>query len=448
MKNKNSKARMQVIFGVLLFTLVFMVELYGMINYPGMFIILAVIAGVDLVFLFVVINGLMDLSDQKRARQEEQYDSVFKSEKASYLMLKKYFEEIEGKLNYIEKAAKVPTEEIINAQKGIGKVIINRNHENMDALMNGYDQLLEEIAQIKENVGATEDIAREFKQELVAAQKSTEEETEKALQMKVQDLTVALKDMELRLNSAIMQSQKVIAQAPMMTAPMPQYTAPPVVQAMEPARSAMTPEVSPSPAVGSEPDIDPATETVSQEPISETISETIREVPTPESVEAEPEVASAPMEEEKPPMPDLSDPNKKMSPDEIAALFANMGGSEPAEAPEAEPDPAPEEPVPAEPEAAAAPVEEEKPPMPDLSDPNRQMSPDEIAALFANMGGSEPAEAPEAEPDPAPEEPVPAEPEAAAAPVEEEKPPMPDLSDPNRQMSADEIAALFANMGA
>ena len=109
MKNKNSKARMQVIFGVLLFTLVFMIELYGMLNYPDMFIILAVIAGVDLIFLFVVIDGLMELSDQKKARQEEQYDSVFKSEKASYLMLKKYFEEIEDKLNYLEQAAKVPT---------------------------------------------------------------------------------------------------------------------------------------------------------------------------------------------------------------------------------------------------------------------------------------------------------------------------------------------------
>ena len=42
------------------------------------------------------------------------------------------------------------------------------------------------------------------------------------------------------------------------------------------------------------------------------------------------------------------------------------------------------EPVPAPPKAAA-PVEEEKPPMPDLSDPNKKMSPDEIAALFANM---------------------------------------------------------------
>ncbi len=30
-------------------------------------------------------------------------------------------------------------------------------------------------------------------------------------------------------------------------------------------------------------------------------------------------------------------------------------------------------------------VEEEKPPMPDLSDPNKVMTPDEIAALLANL---------------------------------------------------------------
>ena len=42
--------------------------------------------------------------------------------------------------------------------------------------------------------------------------------------------------------------------------------------------------------------------------------------------EVEPEpVVAAPSEEEKPPMPDLSDPNKMMSPDDIAALFAAMG---------------------------------------------------------------------------------------------------------------------------
>ena len=136
MKNKDSRARMQVIFGVLLFALVLMSELYTMINYPKMFIVLAAIAVVDLLCLYIVINGLMTMQEQKSARNEEQYESVFKSEKASYLMLKKYFEEIEDKLNYLEQASKIPTEEIVNAQKGIAKVIINRSHENTEALMN------------------------------------------------------------------------------------------------------------------------------------------------------------------------------------------------------------------------------------------------------------------------------------------------------------------------
>ena len=371
MKNKNSKARMQVIFGVLLFTLVFMIELYGMLNYPDMFIILAVIAGVDLIFLFVVIDGLMELSDQKKARQEEQYDSVFKSEKASYLMLKKYFEEIEDKLNYLEQAAKVPTEEIVNAQKGIAKVIINRNHENMEALMNAYDQLLEEIEQFKDNLGETETIAKDYKDELLASQKSHELETEKALQIKMQDLTVALKDMELRLNNAMMQSQRVIAQAPMMTAPMPTYAPQPEAFKAEP-----------------EPEINSQAEpqTVEAEPEAEPEVEPKAEIKPEPEVETKPEPEKSPVEEEKPPMPDLSDPNKTMSPDEIDALFANIGGgNEPAASEEPKEEPKAEEAEP-EPEPEKSPVQEEKPPMPDLSDPNKTLSPDEIAALFANMG--------------------------------------------------------------
>ena len=46
------------------------------------------------------------------------------------------------KLAYMEEASKIPTEEIVNAQKGIAKVIIKRFHENTDALMNSYEQLL------------------------------------------------------------------------------------------------------------------------------------------------------------------------------------------------------------------------------------------------------------------------------------------------------------------
>ena len=72
---------------------------------------------------------------------------------------------------------------------------------------------------------------------------------------------------------------------------------------------------------------------VSSEPIPEPIIEpepVVEAEPVAEPVvEAEPKPEPEPIveavEEEKPPMPDLSDPNKEMSPDDIAALFANLG---------------------------------------------------------------------------------------------------------------------------
>ena len=126
---------------------------------------------------------------------------------------------------------------------------------------------------------------------------------------------------------------------------------------------------------------------------------------------------------------------------------------EPVAAPEAivEPEPvaAPEPIVEPEPVAASEPVAEPVQPAAEpASDSNRSLSPDEIAALFANMGNdsaSETKEEPVTEPEPeVTEEPIAA--EATEAPADS-TPPMPDLSDPNKTLSPDEIAALFANMG-
>lgn len=97
-----------------------------------------------------------------------------------------------------------------------------------------------------------------------------------------------------------------------------------------------------------------------------------------------------------------TDPNKQLSPDEIAALFAAA-------------DPAPKK---AEKPSEPEPVKEE----PLSDDPNKQLSPDEIAALFA---AAEPT--PKKEPEPVKVEPI--------------------SDDPNKQLSPDEIAALFASLG-
>ena len=108
-------------------------------------------------------------------------------------------------------------------------------------------------------------------------------------------------------------------------------------------------------------------------------------------------------EAEPEPVPVSDDPGKKMSPEDIAALFA---ASEPAA-----------DPVPA-------------------ADPDKKMSPEDIAALFASANL-------DLEPEPSAPEPKTAI-EALSKSVPEVTPVS---DDPNKKMSPEDIAALFASAG-
>ena len=434
MKNKDSKARMQIIFGILLFALIFMAELYAMVNFPKMFIVLAVLAVADLICLYVAINGIISVYETKYTRREEQYESIFKSEKASYLMLKKYFEEMSVKLAYIEEASKIPTEEIVNAQKGIAKVIIKRSHENTDALMNSYEQLIDRFDTFQKGMDGFGTVAGAYKDEILSAckdeissvqkdGKEQEHSQDKEIAAKLQEIIIAMKDMELRLNQTIMNSQKVVVSQPQVSVPV----ATPVVEP-QPApqnhveETPVEPEISPEPEESLEPEPE----------ISPDLEESME--PDPEILPDIPEEESFEPEEEPPVMAadEIIPPDPEESIEEAEELV--------------EPDPIPEDAIVEEANDENLP-EEELPPMPDLSDPNRSMSPDEIAALFANMGNDdnadkagEPAEE-TVEPEDIPE-PI-EEPEAVKeAPLQPEEP-----ADPNKALSPDEIAALFASMG-
>ncbi len=458
MKNKDSKARMQMIFGILLFAFIFMAELYAMVNFPKMFIVLAVLAVADLICLYVAINGIISVYETKYTRREEQYESIFKSEKASYLMLKKYFEEISVKLAYMEEASKIPTEEIVNAQKGIAKVIIKRSHENTDALMNSYEQLLDRFDTFQKGMDGFGTVAGAYKDEILSVckdeissvqkdGKEQEHSQDKEIAAKLQEIIIAMKDMELRLNQTIMNSQKVVVSQPQVSVPVATPVEPQPAPQNHVEEIPAEPEISPEPeeSMEPEPEISPDLE---------------------ESMEPEPEISPEP-EESMEPEPEISpEPEESMEPDpEILPDIPEEESFEPEEEPpvmaadeiippdpeesieEAEElDPIPEDAIVEEANDENLP-EEELSPMPDLSDPNRAMSPDEIAALFANMGNDdnadkagEPVEE-TVEPEDIPE-PI-EEPEAVKeAPLQPEEP-----ADPNKALSPDEIAALFASMG-
>ena len=126
---------------------------------------------------------------------------------------------------------------------------------------------------------------------------------------------------------------------------------------------------------------------------------------------AEPvEVSAEEPASEKTTEPVSDDPNKKMNPEDIAALFAAaVPSDEPAK------------------EAAA-----EKPVSPASDDPNKKMNPEDIAALFA---------AANLELEPEPSSPAP------KTAIEALSKPTPVSDDPNKKMSPEDIAALFASAG-
>ena len=493
MKNKGSKARLQLSFGAIFFALMMIAEIYVVVQLSNLIVLIVGLAVLALISLYLVVDAFFSLRDQNDDRHEEQYENLFKSEKAAYLLLKKHFEEIEDHLVYLEENSKIPSEEIINAQKAVAKVVIGRSKENADAIMGSneilvgrvdalasrLDDLASGFADSRDNSRESQDVLAELlrgerealiegQRAIVEGQKTINELNEKSLQLHGQNLVVNLKDMELRLNSSIMELQKFMAQAPQfVAAPMPMAQ---VSQPMPAARPLAEPAMDLEALIKLDEESKPVPEPMADlgtfaedesvgetDPIAEkamgsddiaalfaNMGEDVAEEPV---TEAEPE----PVAEEMPAMPDLSDPNKPMSPDDIAALLANIEGEaaaadlEPVAEAEPELEPVAEE-IPV---VEAEPVAEEMPAMPDLSDPNKPMSPDDIAALLANIEG-EAATAdlePVAEAEPELEPVVEEIPVVEAEPVAEEKPAMPDLSDPNKPMSPDDIAALLANMG-
>ena len=467
MKNKDSKARMQMIFGILLFAFIFMAELYAIVNFPKMFIVLVVLAAADLICLYVAIRGVISVYETKYARREEQYESIFKSEKASYLMLKKYFEEISVKLAYMEEASKIPTEEIVNAQKGIAKVIIKRSHENTDALMNSYEQLLDRFDTFQKGMDGFGTVAGAYKDEILSAckdeissvqkdGKEQEHSQDKEIAAKLQEIIIAMKDMELRLNQTIMNSQKVVVSQPQVSVPVATPVEPQPAPQNHVEETPVEPEISPEPeeSMEPEPEISPDLEESPEPEILPDLEESLEpEISLEPEEDMEPEISLEPEEDMEPEiLPDIPE-EEDLKPEEEPPIMAadEIIPPDPEEAIEeaeelVEPDPIPEDAIVEEANDGNLP-EEELSPMPDLSDPNRAMSPDEIAALFANMGNDnnadkveEPAEE-TVEPEDIPE-PI-EEPEAVKeAPLQPEEP-----ADPNKALSPDEIAALFASMG-
>ena len=383
-RKKANKNSFTVVISLLLSVVLFVVDLYVMINLPGKYSILIMVTIALLVGIFFFINAIMQEINEIKKMSEEQYDNMFKAQKASYLLLKKASEQ----LKELEEKSKTDSyDEIITAQKAIAKVIISRNKENTDALMNSNDKVLEKVFDFEEKFGTNQDA-------LMERQKNLINDSMKELMEKQQELADSISSMQTSLKNDFVETMHVLNEVqekqqmplkesfsnePVMEESIPEE---PIIDSFDLGESESLLDEEPSldsldlgeseslldeePSLDSldlgeseslldeEPSLDsldlgeseslldeePSLDSfdlgeseslLDEEPsldsfdLGESVSLLDEESSVEESVE-EPAVIE-PIEEkkeEKPPMPDLSDPNKLMTPDEIAALIANL----------------------------------------------------------------------------------------------------------------------------
>lgn len=359
-KNSEKNVRFRINITLLIAVVLLVADLYAMINMPQKFIILAIITALFLVAIYFLVDSISIYLMAEKNRKEEQYDSIFKSEKASYLLLRKTFDDLYELIEKGNQSRKTNVEDIIHAQKAVAKVSIGRSKENADALMNSNDRIMEKISMLEavlsDNV--PQPSSETNKNDSAYAQNILDNQNKILQQLEVLQNTLNTigADAKIAAESAkqnFFTEERILAEENKIEKEEPQVQEAAVEEIPSAAGEATVMEETPIEEVPSDMEETPIEEEPSvmeETPIEEVPSDMEEtsigkeEVSSPEEDLSKYDdimvdtltdsddnvpVEKIPLEDEtvvddEPAMPDLSDPNKVMTPDEIAALIANL----------------------------------------------------------------------------------------------------------------------------
>ena len=383
-KNSEKNVRFRINISLLVAVILLVADLYAMINMPHKFIILAIITALFLVAIYFLVDSISIYLMAEKNRKEEQYDSIFKSEKASYLLLRKTFDDLYELIEKGNQSRKTNVEDIIHAQKAVAKVSIGRNKENTDALMNSNDRIMEKISMLEavlsDNV--SHPAPETNKNDSAYAQNILDNQNKILQQLEVLQNTLNTigADAKIAAESAkqnFFTEERILAEENKIEKEEPQVQEAAVEEIPSAAGEATVMEETPieeEPSVMEETPIEEEPSVMEETPVEEEPS-VMKETP----IEEEPSVMEETPIEEVP--SDMEEPSigkeEVSSPEEDLSKYDDIMVDTLTDTD----DNVPVEKIPLEDET----VVDDKPAMPDLSDPNKVMTPDEIAALIANL---------------------------------------------------------------
>ena len=395
-KNSEKNVRFRINITLLIAVILLVADLYAMINMPQKFIILAIITALFLVAIYFLVDSISIYLMAEKNRKEEQYDSIFKSEKASYLLLRKTFDDLYELIEKGNQSRKANVEDIIHAQKAVAKVSIGRSKENADALMNSNDRIMEKISMLEavlsDNV--PQPASETNKNDSAYAQNILDNQNKILQQLEVLQNTLNTigADAKIAAESAkqnFFTEERILAEENKIEKEEPQVQEATVEEIPSAAGEATVMEETPieeEPSVIEETPIEEEPSAMEETPIEEEPS-VMKETPIEEEpsameetpIEEEPSVMEETPIEEVP--SDMEEPSigkeEVSSPEEDLSKYDDIMVDTLTDSD----DNVPVEKIPLEDET----VVDDKPAMPDLSDPNKVMTPDEIAALIANL---------------------------------------------------------------
>ncbi len=144
-QGNKEKRKLHIILCIMILTLLLLAEVYLMLNFPKSYIFLLLIGAVSLFLVYRIANSVFILQDEKEQeredKREKEFESIFKSEKATYLLMRKNFAELADMLFLLKGESGLPLEDLISAQKSIAKVTINKSKEHSTAVINSNEEL-------------------------------------------------------------------------------------------------------------------------------------------------------------------------------------------------------------------------------------------------------------------------------------------------------------------
>ena len=410
-ETKPNRLRPKMTLVILVLAALFVMELYLMINDPKNYLLLGIMGLAILCSVYLVTDFAFKLQDEAEPYPTEDLERIYKAEKVSYVTMKKNFLEVGRLLDRVREISEVPTEELIQAQKAVGRVTIQRNKENAIAVISSNEKLISHIDDINgkldeilQAVQSQHDNAQMLESLNHAAEQLDRlEATEQTLKDEFSGLTGSV---AAQIDAAMHK----LSEKPAEEAGSPETSAPEMESApaelpteetetlsessfstertdfseaslpaeglelSEPSSSVETSDLAESSFPAESPEASETSSTAEAQALPETPSaaetQALPETPSPTE---DPELSdiSSSVEEPEPPEtqeePDAAAASSKaepieikqtMSPEEIAALLEAQSEPEPPQ---------------------------ELPEAPDASDPGHVMTPEEIAALLSNI---------------------------------------------------------------